>query len=576
MIDNSLEAKVVSSTQLWSSDKLRYEKPDLDKMDAGTYDATRIAHEFSDAYEKYFFNALPYYGYDGWDEDLIKLLGNIHDLPDTLMHGLARAYGNYSYGFIMPHYTYHALSSAKYVNLSDNEKFSKYCQNAELEIGTYKKLFLQNPNFRTFIGKVWTKYSNSVMDYYYRLLNYDKESRAEKFLNDELYDSFYLNYAKNCLLSCGENGVLFTNGDNDTYPLWYVQKIKGFRKDVLVVNLSLLNLGEYIEQVRKEADKGLKLECRINTVQYKSTILDYMACKATGSEEPITLSSFLDKVSVAASSLNKSGPDDKTPVFYSNRNVYIPADKQKSYARKMIDRTMEKDIADKISFKLNAYYILKSQIAALEIISENIWHRPIYFAITVANSDLCGLEDYVYLEGQALRLLPVKNRNLGGFKGGYNVLLDKSFDKLMYVFNYDIKSKPDDDQNTFCLNYKYCFFNVASALLDKNRTDSTLKLVDKYMESFPAQFVQVDLFDEKFAELYYKTGKTKKANDLMDELLTVVTKRLDACGKATLLYTPPKSCEDDKKTLAEMVAMCDLYKQTQLSARISSQLEKYK
>ena len=200
------------------------------------------------------FNRIAYYDYDGWEYDMIKDLGGIEILPDTFLYGLAKAYYELASAHMFRQQGFVAFPDSVFNKMSVDERYAQYQKNIELEIATWQRLDKVNPVFQTIVGTPKLKLASSIMDYYFKLSYGGREHIADKYFSKPIYDDFMIGFAKNMLSACDKNAILFTNGDNDTYPLWYVQYQLKFRTDVTVVNLSLLNLGQYVEYAKAKVN----------------------------------------------------------------------------------------------------------------------------------------------------------------------------------------------------------------------------------------------------------------------------------------------------------------------------------
>mgnify|MGYP003325299756 FL=1 len=181
-------------------------------------------------------------------------------------------------------------------------------------------------------------------------------------------------YSYNILQSCEPNAILFTNGDNDTFPLWYLQEVEGIRKDVTIANLSLLNTEWYIRQIRDSRKKNSN-------------------SKSQELEKFISMNN--SQVMEIASGLQP----------WESRNVRVPAPKSNKNEKGFIEWTVNPTYA-------GAALMVKDMMI-LKIISDAQWKYPIYFAVTVPASNRLGLEDHIEMEGLVYRLRPytVDRRN---------------------------------------------------------------------------------------------------------------------------------------------------------------------
>ncbi len=264
--------------------------------------------------------------------------------------------------------------------------------------------------------------------------NWDDHDRSNRYTA--------LAIAKNYLDSCAPNAILFTLGDNDTFPLWYAQEVEGYRTDVRVCNLSLLSTSWYVDQMKRKAYNSDPLPISMTWDQYKDGTRDVLYLEPAGSQY-IDLKAIVDYIKDPKFDKERHlmflSPDKG---FRSNGRA-IPAsfslkvDKEKVLA----NGTVKPEDADKIvnrmewNLKTNSVNPLaKAYIVMMDILATNNWERPIYYASTTGSEAYLGLEDYFQLEGFAYRLVPIRTARSGYYDIG-RIDSDILYDKLMNVFN---------------------------------------------------------------------------------------------------------------------------------------------
>jgi hypothetical protein len=219
-----------------------------------------------------------------------------------------------------------------------------------------------------------------------------------------------LDWAKNYLNSCAKNAILFTNADNDTFPLWYVQDVENFRTDVRVVNIQYLSDGDYINQMRTQSGKSAGLPIKSDPKKYVKGIREWMPFMDYGFTDSVELKDIL-------AVMTSDDKGDKIPLSDGSMENFLPSKKLKltvDPAQVVNTGTVEKSDYSKIASSMEWTYkenvVLKSNLAIFDILVNNNWERPIYFGTSISTDSYVGLEKYMYLEGYAYRLLPIKSK----------------------------------------------------------------------------------------------------------------------------------------------------------------------
>lgn len=215
-------------------------------------------------YEEYSYQRHKYYGYPGWDWDIIHDEEmQKADLSDSLLESKARAYGNYGSGFIVEQFgdlflnndpDRQPLPPTENISRSRVDKFLRYQQGA---IEAYEAIRKKNPDYVTKVGNISTKLANEFLFTYLELAMAGDRERALQFARQAKYPDSLLAIARDYLKDLPPNSILITGGDNDTYPLWYLQQVKQFRPDIAVINFSLMGMRRYLSWLHKEWPQAL-------------------------------------------------------------------------------------------------------------------------------------------------------------------------------------------------------------------------------------------------------------------------------------------------------------------------------
>jgi hypothetical protein len=307
---------------------------------------------------------------------------------------------------------------------------------------------------------------------------WDDHNRAERYTARDL--------ARNYLTGCAPNAILFTNGDNDTFPLWYVQEVEGYRTDVRVVNLSLLNTDWYIDQMKRKAYKSEPLPISFTEEQYRQGGTRDMLQLL---QEKNTKNIYVDlKKAIEFVHDDRNVDDSKYGQLFS----FVPTNKfrlsvDKASIRQdsiknhgLISPDVTDDQITDLEWSIKGGRILKNHLIVLDLIANCDWERPIYFASTASPDTYIGLQDYFQMEGLAYRLVPVKHKS-GNPNALGRVDTRLMYDNFMNKYkwgNMDKKGVYVDNYNRHLTNnYRLQFNNLAEALI-REGTDADEIIAD--------------------------------------------------------------------------------------------------
>lgn len=337
-------------------------------------------------------------------------------------------------------------------------------------------------------------------------------------------------FARNYLQSCAPNAILFTNGDNDTFPLWYVQEVEGFRTDVRVVNLSLLQTDWYIDQMKRRAYESAPVPFSLTHDKYRQGKRDVVYFYDKGIKGHIPLRQLMDFVA-SDDPRNKletsmGGPAD----YFPTNNMRIPVDSAKVVQNGTVPANLAGRIAKNIDWTLidqsgrPKAYVYKNDLMVLDLLATNNWERPIYFAVTTGPDSYLGLEDYFQLEGLAYRLVPVKS-SPQETPQGIRVATDIMYDNLMNKFawgNLDVKGVYlDENILRMATNMRIQMGTLATSLMVEGKKDSAMKVLDKCIAVMPEENIPYDATMFSIAYTYYQLGAKEKANEIAKRLFDI-------------------------------------------------------
>ena len=328
-------------------------------------------------------------------------------------------------------------------------------------------------------------------------------------------------FAKNYLNSCAPNAILFTNGDNDTFPLWYVQEVEGYRTDVRVVNLSLLNTDWYIEQMRRKAWDADGIPQKLPDYKIRQGTNDYLPIYDRGIEGFIDVDEAIDFVLDDSPKSKVTVGSGKQVDYFPTKNFSLKVDKATVLANGTVSADRADRVLDKLDWTIEKNYIMKNDLIILDILAANDWKRPVYFAITTGNEAYIGLTPYFQLEGLAYRLVPFRAQSYDGQTGEVNteVMYDNLMNKFVWGGMENKNIYMDENNRRMCMNFRNNFSRLAEEYIRVGKNDKAKEVLDRCVEVMPKESIEYNYFMMAIAESYYKLKEYEKGNDIVRVLV---------------------------------------------------------
>lgn len=354
---------------------------------------------------------------------------------------------------------------------------------------------------------------------------WDDHDRSKKQIARDL--------AKDYLESCAPNAILFSFGDNDTYPLWYAQEVEGIRRDIRVINTSLLGIDWYINQLRYKINESEPIDVIWSADQIEGRKREYVLYRPNP-QYPDT--AYADLYTLMKDYVGSDDPakmeDRGAGEMYSTfptKKFSVPVDRNAVLANRTVNPT--DNVVPQMRFEVSKNGLLKNDLAMLNIIAANQWKRPIYF--TSPGADL-GFDQYLRRDGLSYRLVPVMNDRVNA---------DWMMDKLMNKFafgNANLKGVYFDEENRRHLNsIRNAYADLASYLADRNRKQEAIEVLDK---------VDKNLLEENFPYGMAGRGNGHNQNSM---------RFLEACYKAGHTALAAKVHKSVKKDLEQQMRYYD-------------------
>ncbi|QJX45981.1 DUF2723 domain-containing protein [Hymenobacter taeanensis] len=329
--------------------------------------------------------------------------------------------------------------------------------------------------------------------------------------------------AKNLLNSCAPNAILFTNGDNDTFPLWYAQEVEGIRTDVRVAVLSYLNTDWYIDQMKRRAYKSQPLPISMDNANYAQGTNDYLPYAENPAVKEIDVRQFMQLVNQNSDLLKVSyGDGTKSLLSFPSRKFYLPIDTAAVYKMGIIPAERRRQLVPRMEWEVSKSAIEKKSLVILDILATNNWQRPVYFSSTVDSRDFMGLQPYFQLEGMAYRILPALDPNYEPRGEEGYVTNDLMYEKLMKTFTYRGLNDPnifyDENHLRFPANYRDKFSRLANSLLAAGDKTRAKQAIDKCFAVMPDKAIPYDYYVPQFIPALVAVGERQRATEIMDTM----------------------------------------------------------
>jgi hypothetical protein len=344
--------------------------------------------------------------------------------------------------------------------------------------------------------------------------NWDDHDRSGRYTARDI--------GANYLKSCAPNSVLFTYGDNDSFPVWYVQDVEEVRTDVRVANLSYIQAGWYIAMMRQKAFDSDPLPMTLDQVKYKE-----------GDREQLPVDNRVEKPVPLKDIVQFAGQDDrKYKVDLTGRGDwvnFIPANKfmiDVDSAKVLQNGTVKEYFKDRIVspmiWEYNEENAFKGDLAIMDMLSTNKWERPVYYSTTVPATQYKGLENFFVQEGLGYRVVPVKTKK--SEQGEYGMIDTKvMYDNMMNNFTWGNAEDPsvylDENNRRMFNNFRRLFGLLGKDLLESGDTTKAVEVAKKGLEIVPPEKMGNDFFSIGPALVLLRAGKKEEGEKIINEII---------------------------------------------------------
>lgn len=394
---------------------------------------------------------------------------------------------------------------------------------------------------------------------------WDDHDRSDRY--------FSVDSAVNYLQSCAPNAILFTGGDNDTFPLWYSQEVEGVRTDMRVVVLSYYNTDWYIEQTMRSAYTSQPFPYTLTSSNYvQNGLNDYLPFADAGIKS-MDLNKFLELLRDNNKGLlhpNYGGTRNMLPT----KEIVLKVDVEKVRALGIIPEGMDSLIVPEMRLRVRGNALEKKDLAMLDVLATSNWERPLYVNNTSLAQFNVDLSRYVVQEGNAYRILPVYNPR--PFNQLELVNTKVSYENMTKKFQFRNVDNPkvyyNQDYRNFILNHRSSFNSLAQFLILQGDTAKAREVLLFSMAKMPDASVPYDYTNAQTVEMLFEVGEKEKAM----EIATLMGRRSDELASYYIRKRDlGRELQVNVVILGELQRVLHQYGESELAAKIEANYEKH-
>lgn len=363
--------------------------------------------------------------------------------------------------------------------------------------------------------------------------NWDDHDRSGRYTARDV--------AYNYLASVGENGILVTFGDNDTFPLWYIQEVEGIRTDVRIMNTSLLGTDWYIDQMQNKVYESDPVKFSITRDQYlyglneSPSVIDRIG-------HPITLKQMIELFRDPRVKVQEF--DGEFVDYVPAKQLLLPVNKENAMKYGIVAPQDYDKMEDTLVLNLSQTRITKAELMILDMLSNYEWDRPISF-ISAGGDLTIGIKDYLQFDGFTYKLVPIRSNTRTSEAEQVNS--EELFNRIKNTFVWDSFNADNihiDYQNLYTfvgsISLRGIFVNTARALLKEGKPEKAVEMLDMMQEVvredyYPLNSFILGSYNEFYIldaiDFYFKAGESEKASELARRFADETLKSIKLCAK---------------------------------------------
>ena len=348
------------------------------------------------------------------------------------------------------------------------------------------------------------------------------------------------NNAKAYLDSCQENAIMFTIGDNDTFPLWYMQEVENYRTDIKLVNTSLFATDWYIDQQKRKTYEADPIPSQLTHEQYRTGSLDvaYHISNPILKDTVMDIKSFMNWIGSNDERTQIDLDEDGIPEkYYPTNKLRIPVDKEAVLRNKIVPLKDSAQIVPYIDIVIDRLGLAKNRILMLDILANNNWERPIYFTGGAhADEEYIWLKDYLQLDGLAYKFVPIRTPSTHEDGRSKSVLdLGRIDTEIMYnnVKKWDWKNSDnnaiyvDVETRKNGISFRNNLIRLAEELVKEEKFDMAEEMLDLSIDKMPIERYGHYGLVLGYVDNYYRVNNTEKARKVANTLVNIFQDRIE-------------------------------------------------
>lgn len=398
--------------------------------------------------------------------------------------------------------------------------------------------------------------------------NWDDHDRSAKYACRD--------FAADYLNSCDPQGILFTNGDNDTFPLWYDQEVEGIGTNVRVVNLMLSSGPWYIDQLYKKVYDSDPIPFTLSQKQYQQGTNDIIPFYDIGIKGYVELKDMIDFIKSDNPRTFLTLQNGEKMKFFPSKKVKITVDSAACVKYGIVPKHLRGKMVDSICWTIRSNQLYKNDLMLLDLLASNQWKRPLYFAAPSSVNHCAAIDSFCLVQGWVYKFMPVKADSADYIQGMGGVDAQTSYDIFQNKCKWGNLNDPhvyvDPESLNNTVRPRTNMMRVAKTLLAEGKKKEAIDVMDTYIKYFPDSKVSFDMYMLPYAELYYQAGATEKANKLMERIAAIYSQNLDYYYSFTGNYRQyfDQDIQTSLGILRRMSMVASENKQTKLAAKMDT------